>query len=293
MKNNVINSIIVFFFLSLVLSLIIISINFSAVSAHMPVVEDKENYIPTFGWIKNISGEVKVKTKKDGYLKLKEGQAIVGSCEIETSEAGSVSISLEDYDEHKSIFALKPNSRAAVTLSAGKSFDDTISMKWHLEPHQVKLKLEKGNLDLSIATTSVYEFSIKTPNAGVKLPRIPNIIDFNLSINEQEKTENSGRDTQIQDNIDELQKLLEEETDEDMAQIYSMTIEMSKDKLNRAIKSGLNSKGEEYNTILKVYQGKVEIKTETDLASSAYIIVGEGESYIVTGINKPLLRDED
>lgn len=297
MKNSLRKAGLIFCILILCLFILFSLLNFLPASAHLPVVEDKENYIPALGWIKTFEGDAKIKTQAEGYLNLSEGQAVVGSCEIKTSDNGSISITLEDYDQHQSVLTVNPNTKVKISLSEGKHFDDTISMKWYIDPHQVTLKLEEGNLNLKIITDEDrYDFSIKTPNAKVEVPKRLkgyDIIDFFVSLNEKENIDNSGHTNRMQDFLEQLQDLTGEEIDEETAEIYSQMMEDYTERLNEARGSGYKLQGEEFKTRLEVYQGEVKFQTDTDSASSNILTVNGGEIYVVDGINKPLIQKEN
>lgn len=56
MKNYLKKARIIFYFLLLVLFISFYLLKILPASAHLPVVEDKENYIPALGWIKTFKG---------------------------------------------------------------------------------------------------------------------------------------------------------------------------------------------------------------------------------------------
>ena len=64
----------IFCILILILFIFFSLLNSLPASAHLPIVEDKENYIPTLGWIKNFEGDVKIKAQAEGDLNLSEGK---------------------------------------------------------------------------------------------------------------------------------------------------------------------------------------------------------------------------
>ncbi|MFW6036105.1 MAG: hypothetical protein ACOCRZ_07615 [Halothermotrichaceae bacterium] len=289
----------IFRIMLLVLMLLFFLTGNTVILAHLPKANevDPETYQPTLGWVELMEGDIIVTDVEGKKVDLNVGEAIKGDCIIETGEESRIVIKLEDFEEHQSVMTIDYNSKISFDLSEGKHYNDTIKPHgWYIDRHSVTLNMETGHLyvKLNVSGSDEYDIEISTPNTLIhNTLGWKEQVDFFISVEKDLTPGDVDMTDEMQSFFAQMQQMAGEQVDEETQQEFAEFAENYNENLNSAMDYGYEVDEHGITTVLDVYTGEAQIRTNTVAGSSDNLLVTGGHSVIVDGINQPLLDGEE